>query len=99
MEDEEELLEFKKTPTAYSSSTKKPLNRGDIASSSLANSPRTSVNSGGDSMASRWKSGRRNMVGPRLSDGVFTREDRVHQLSSAIAKVQENNGILREKAR
>ncbi len=99
MEDEEELLEYKKTPTVYNSS-KKPLNRGSIDHSiaSASSSPRTS-GSAGDSMASRWKSGRRNMVGPRLSDGVFTREDRVQQLSSAIAKVRENNGILREKAR
>ncbi len=99
MEDEDELLEFKKAPSAFSSS-KKSVNRvsSESTSPSLASSPRTSLNSA-DSMASRWKSGRRNMVGLRPSDGVFTREDRVNQLSSAVSKMKENNSVLRDKAR
>ncbi len=88
MEDEDELLEYKKTPT-----TKKATSR--ISSDLSSPSPRTSVSSD-SSRLSGWKVIKKQ-VNSRASE--FTREERVSQLTTAVVKIRENNNLLRDRIR
>ena len=102
MEEEEEVLAVKKIPVPYSPS-RKSLSRvsSEIITTptSAANSPRVSVVSESSFPMSSKKPYKRSAVGPKVSDGGFTREDRVDQLTSAVSKVIENNNLLRDKCK
>lgn len=114
MEDEDELLEFKKAPGPLTlGPTKKPVLRvsSDIISSSSSmagSSPRGSTTSESFSYRnhrptpSPTKDNRRwagRRGANRQSDKEFTREDKVFQLSNAVEKIKENNSSLRDKCR
>ena len=116
MEDEDELLEFKKTPGPLTHGpSKKSLMRvsSEIISSPSSltgSSPRASTTS--ESFPSNYSRSSRPTPTPpkdrrwagkrgthRHSDDVFTREDKVYQLSSAVEKIKENNSFLRDKCK
>jgi len=95
MEDEDELLEYKRTP-----SNKKIISRvsSEILSPVSLSSPTSTTTGSLSSLSGGWRTGKRAPAS-RTSDSVFSREERVYQLATAVGKIRENNSSLRERAR